>query len=489
MSENNEFSEDRIESTEQLEDSGMNPYPDLGDTDPSPIDEFVDQYDGEESIDDQEWTLSGRITRENDFGDFKFYDIDDKTDEVQVMCSVDERSDFETDNFDFIDSVNIGDRVVFVGHPGLSNSGELTLNAHTWTMAASSLRDTADSYNQLSERNRIEERTAAITTDDSLYQSIQTRFEIHHSVRNYLTQNEFQEVQTPVLHNSPGGAEATPFRTHCNALDRDVYLRIAPELYLKRLVTAGFGRVFELSRCFRNEDIDTTHNPEFTMMELYQEYADYEDMMNLTENLFAQVAQDVVDDTTIEYDGETVDLSPPWDRVKFDDLVADVLEVSDIEELTYSEVQQYLIDNNQFTLSDLSNIESLDGLLMEVFEEEVEPHLDGPVFVQDYPRVSTPLCQTHPEDDSRVQRFEAFVLGMEVGNSYTELTDPREQRRRLIDQAGGEEDIDNQFVNALAYGMPPTAGLGIGIDRLAMLITDSQSIKDIIPYPMTNRRT
>lgn len=491
MTQENEFSEDRIESTEALENSGMNPYPDLGDVDPSSVSEFTDSYEDEisESDDIQEtWVLSGRITRENEFGDFVFYDIDDRDDDVQVMCSVDDRSDFETEDYDLLENVNIGDRVVFEGTPGVSNTGELTLYAEDWVMAASSLRDTADSWNQLSEQNRIEERTAAITTDDDLYDTINMRFETHQAVREYLVQDGFQEVQTPILHNQAGGAEATPFATHCQALDREVYLRIAPELYLKRLVTAGYGRVFELSRCFRNEDIDTTHNPEFTMMELYQEYADYEDMMQLTERLIAHVAQEVAGGSQIEYDGQTVDLSPPWQRVSFDHLITEALEVESVDDLNYAQVEDYLLENHGLDQPDLEGIEELDGLLMEVFEEEIEPELEGPVFVTDYPRSSTPLCQAHPEDESRVQRFEAFVLGMEMGNSYTELTDPREQRQRLIDQVGDEDDINDEFVNALAYGMPPTAGLGIGIDRLAMLITDSQSIKEIIAYPMANQR-
>lgn len=488
MTENNAFNTDRIERTENLEEQGVDPYPDLGDVDPSPIDEFVVQYNDEEDLDDREWVLSGRVTRENEFGDFVFFDIDDRTNDVQVMCSVDDRSNFETENYDLLQNINIGDRVVFEGTSGFSNTGELTLYADSWTLASASLRDTGDSWNQLNEENRIVERTAAITTDDNLYDTIQMRFDVHQSVRDFLRNNSFQEVQTPILHNRPGGAEATPFETYCEALDRDVYLRIAPELYLKRLVTAGYGRVFEMSQCFRNEDIDTTHNPEFTMMELYQEYADYEDMMELTEQMFAYVAEELVGSTTIEYDGQEVDLEPPWERVSFDELVLDVFGVESTSDLTYTQVEEYLIENHEMSEQETSDIGTLDGLLMEVFEEEVEDNLTGPIFVTDYPRVSTPLCQTHPEDETRVQRFEAFILGMEVGNSYTELTDPREQRQRLIEQSGDEDDINDEFVNALAYGMPPTAGLGVGIDRLAMLITDSQSIKEIIAYPMTHRR-
>lgn len=487
MSEN-PFNDHRLERVEQLENNGVNPYPDLSETSPSEVSDFVSQYNDEEDIEsDEQWVLCGRITRENEFGDFVFYDIDDRTDNVQVMCSVDDRSEFETEDYDQLENINIGDWVAFTGTPGRSNTGELTLYAETFTLASPSLQDTADDWNQLSEQKRITDRTAALSTDDELFNSVGARFEIENQVRQHLVDNDYTEVQTPVLHNIAGGAEATPFTTHCNALDHDVFLRIAPELYLKRLITAGYDQIYEMARCFRNEDIDTTHNPEFTMLELYERHSTYTDMMDLTEELFATVAESVVGDTTVQYDETEVDLSPPWERRTFNSLIEEVFD-QPVNELTRGQVVDHLVSDQGLDASELNDIEHFDDLLMEVFEESVEPNLDEPVFVYNYPASSTPLCKRTEEDESRVQRFEGFVCGMEVANSYTELTDPREQRQRLIEQAGGEENINEEFVEALSYGMPPTAGLGIGLDRMAMILTDSQSIKDVVAYPMTGSR-
>lgn len=484
----NNYNKHRVSRIERLEEHDVEPYPDLGDVEPSSVDEFVSAYEDSTDIDDNIWTLAGRINRQNEFGDFVFYDINDKTAEVQVMCSVDERTDFKTEDYELLQNISIGDRVVFEGKPTFSDTDELTLNAVSWELASASLKDTAGDHSQLNEKNRIEERTAAIMTDQDLYDTIDTRFRIQEQVRAFLTNLDFQEVETPILHNNSGGAEATPFTTYCESLDEEVYLRIAPELYLKRLITAGYSRVFEMSSCFRNESIDTTHNPEFTMLELYQEYANYRDMMDLTESLFSNVSQKITGSQHIKYNNKSIDLSPPWDRKRFDDLVADVFDEDSVDNLNRSTVEHHLSNNHDFADDELEDIESLDGLLMEVFEQDIEPNLEGPVFVTDYPKVSTPLCKTHPINETRVQRFEAFILGMEVGNSYTELTDPREQKRRLIEQSDSEDDINNEFVDALSYGMPPTAGLGIGIDRMVMILTDSQSIKDVVAYPMANRR-
>lgn len=473
---NNPFENERLDSLEQTDNdvySGGNNY------DPTPIEDFTAQYENQDEIDDEsEWVLSGRLTRENEFGDFVFYDLDDRSDTVQIMCTTE-----ETDEYDSLDNLNIGDRVVFIGTAERSNTGELTLLASDYDISAKALNYVADEYNQFSERRQITHRTGALTSDDELFDTVRTRFEIQSYIRQYLVENQYVEFDTPVLHNRPGGAEATPFTTHLEALDMDVYLRIAPELYLKRLITAGYGRVFEMARCFRNEDIDTTHNPEFTMLELYEEYADYEDMMDLVESLYTYVAESVYDTTEIEYDGAVVDVSD-WDRMTFDECIED--EISDsLDNYNRDDLVEYLLENDVEFEDNLS----YDELLMEIFEELIEDDLVGPVFITDYPTVSTPLCQTVENDDSRVQRFEAFIQGIEVGNSYTELTDPVEQRQRLIEQSNGNiDDINDEFVEAISYGMPPTAGLGIGVDRLAMIMTDSQSIKSVLPFPMSAER-
>lgn len=482
------FNEHRLEQVEQLENQDENPYPTTEDLSPDSIESFVEAYEDQENIESEDnWVLAGRVVRENEFGDFVFYDIDDRTETVQVMCSVDDRSDFETEDYYLLSNISRNDWVVFEGHPDRSNTGELTLNAEEFQVVGPSLQDTANNRNQLSEENRITQRTAALGTSDELYETVGSRFEIENQVRSYLINQGYTQVRTPTLHNMAGGAEATPFETHCQALDRNVFLRIAPELYLKRLIIAGYDQIFDMASCFRNEDIDTTHNPEFTMLELYERFSTYEDMMDLTEQLFAYVAEEITGATTIEYDENEVDLEPPWNRVRFDELIEEVFD-ENIENLDRRVVEDYLVEYHGIDRDEVSEIELFDELLMEVFEEEIEPNIRQPTFVTDYPASSTPLCKRHEDNEDRVQRFEGFILGMEVANSYTELTDPRDQRQRLIDQAGSEEDINEEFVQALSYGMPPTAGLGIGIDRMAMILTDSQSIKDIIAYPMTHSR-
>lgn len=480
----NEFARERVENLESLEDNGYESYPSelsevSGDVTEDTVREFINEYENEDEVnEDSVWRLVGRLTRENEFGDFAFFDIDDRTADVQIMCRRDGMS-----NYDDIYNLNIGDIVAVTGTPGYSNTGELTLYVDEFEVAAKCLTEFSREWNQLGTQQQIQNRTGALATNDELYNTIQSRFEIEGSIREFLTNSGFMEVSTPVLHNYSGGAEATPFETYCQALDEDVYLRIAPELYLKRLITAGYSQVFELSSTFRNEDIDTTHNPEFTMLELYQSFADYEDMMELTESLFNYCAVEVTGDPVIEYNGVEYDLSESWTRLTFDDAIEQY--TGHNTQTTEREVWENILDEQNIDYEGLE----YDQLLMEVFEEEVEPNLDGPVFIINYPTVSTPLCDRVDGSDNRVERFEGFIGGMEVANAYSELTDPREQRERLVEQVeDSDDDINYEFVEALSYGMPPTGGLGIGVERLAMVLLNCDSIKDVIPYPMTSSR-
>lgn len=486
MTEEN-FRDNRVEKIEELDSEGVDPYQSFPNTEPSSVGEFVEEYQDQEDIESEEtWVLAGRVDRINHFGDFVFYDVDDRTGSVQVMCTVDDRNDFRTENFESLDNVSMDDWMVFRGAPGRSNTGELTLYANSYEFATPALTETVDDYSQLRDDSRVTNRTQDLIADDVLFDSVQTRFHIEQYVRDYLTNNGFLEVRTPTLHNIAGGAEATPFTTHCNGIDQEMYLRIAPELYLKRLITAGYDSVFEVAQCFRNEDIDTTHNPEFTLMELYSRFDTYEDMMEITENLFATVATRVTGDTTVNYDGTEIDFETPWNRQRFDDLIEQYVGQSP-EELTQDDVVDYLASNHDVNPAELEDIDEFGDLLTEVFDEAIESELQDPVFVYDYPASSTPLCKRVEGDDSRVQRFEAFVSGTEIANAYTELTDPREQRERLIQQVD-EHEVNENFVNAIAHGMPPTAGLGIGLERMAMFMTDSQSIKDVMPYPLATDR-
>jgi lysyl-tRNA synthetase class 2 len=305
-------------------------------------------------------------------------------------------------------------------------------------------------------------------------------------MRSWLEERGFVEVETPLLHPIPGGALAKPFVTHHNALDVDLYLRIAPELYLKRLVVGGFERVFEIGRCFRNEGIGYRWNPEFTMLELYQAYADYGDMMALTEELVAHVARETVGTTTLQFEGRELDLAPPWQRASMTDLVEEVAGVR--------------VDV-RMPIDQLHGIAREVGLepddrwgpgttVLEIYEKTTETQLWGPVFVCDYPKEVSPLARDHREKPGYVERFEPIIAGREIGNAFSELTDPDEQRATFEAQAearaAGDEEamaVDEDYVRALEYGLPPTGGLGIGIDRLVMLLTDSHNIRDVILFP------
>jgi lysyl-tRNA synthetase, class II len=314
----------------------------------------------------------------------------------------------------------------------------------------------------------------------------QARSRIMSETRRFLEDRGFVEVETPLLHPIPGGALARPFVTHHNALDLDLYLRIAPELYLKRLVVGGFERVFELGRVFRNEGLSTRHNPEFTMLELYQAYADYGDMMALTEELVAHLAREVTGSTVVMYGDREVDLTPPWTRATLTDLVEQHAGVRIDVRMPVDELRRIATDHGV----DVDEAWGPGKLVLEIYEKTTEAELWGPVFVTDYPKEVSPLARDHRELPEMVERFEPIVAGRELGNAFSELVDPDEQRRRFEDQArakaGGDAEamvVDDDYLRALEYGLPPTGGLGIGMDRLVMLLTDTHTIRDVVLFP------
>lgn len=478
------FDPGEVENMEQISDPYRESTP-LSDI--SSIQDVRDSYSSEDDLDTDVWIVSGRVTRVNEFGDFVFYDIQDHSGEIQVMCSVDSRSEFETDNYELVDSITTGDHIVISGVADFSDTDELTINAETLSVSSKSLQTISTEWNELDDQSQILNRTSALISNTELAESVHQRFEMQNYIRSYLTERNYMEVETPILQGQAGGANATPFETFSEDLNRDFYLRIAPELYLKRLIVAGYNSVYEMARCFRNESIDTSHNPEFTMLELYQQYSDYTDMMDLFESLTEEVAESVVGDSVVEYDGRELDLSN-WERVSFDDLIIDEFEEDSLDNISRENILEYLSERDDSLIDESENY-SYDELLMEVFEE-IEESLEEPTIVYNFPRISTPLCQTVPENPSRVERFEAFVMGTEIANAYSELTNPIEQMQRLENQVGEEniDQINTNFVEAISYGMPPTGGMGIGIERLAMILTDSQSIKQVIPYPMTGER-
>jgi lysyl-tRNA synthetase class 2 len=323
--------------------------------------------------------------------------------------------------------------------------------------------------------------------NESVRETFKTRSKIIQVIREFLTGHGFLEVETPMLQTIPGGAAARPFVTHHNTLDMEMYLRIAPELYLKRLMVGGISeKIFEINRNFRNEGISPKHNPEFTMLELYQAYVDYNEMMVLTENLVSHVAQKVLGTTVIEFQGKQIDLTPPWQRLTM---------LGAIKKFTDIDFSQLLSVNEAAEAAETLGIEVEENdtwgkILDKIFEEKVEPHLIQPVHIIDYPRDISPLSKPHRDNPRLVERFETRMNGWEIANAFSELTDPIDQKRRFEQQAqakskGDEEahDIDEDYITALEYGLPPTGGLGIGVDRLIMLLTNSASIRDVIAFP------
>jgi lysyl-tRNA synthetase, class II len=427
-------------------------------------------------------TVAGRVMLLRSMGKLAFATLRDSSGAVQLMATAK-----GTERFDGFTGLSLGDWVVATGEVIRSRKGELSVQVATWELLAEARRGFGDKWKGITDTDlRYRQRYADLWANEDSRRAFLARSTIMSTTRRFLEDRGFVEVETPVFHPIPGGALARPFTTHHNALDVDLFLRIAPELYLKRLVVGGFERVFELGRVFRNEGLSTRHNPEFTMLELYQAYADYGDMMAITEELVAALARAVTGSTVVTYGGREVDLTPPWRRATLADLVEEHAGVR--------------VDV-RMPLEDLRRIATDVGLepdaswgpgktILEVYEKTTEAELWGPIFVLDYPKEVSPLARDHREMPETVERFEAIVAGRELANAFSELTDPDEQRRRFEAQANqraaGDAEamaVDEDYLRALEYGLPPTGGLGIGMDRLVMLLTDTQSIRDVVLFP------
>lgn len=496
------FAPDRLEKRQTLENAGLDLYP-HGFERSCDIGTYLDTFEDIEEIDSTEqFRLAGRITGNiRDLGQITFIDITDETGTVQLFFEED-----SLEEYGLISNIDRGDIIGIEGTPMRANTGELSVRVSDFNVLTKALKH-PPGRDGLSDEKELRQRSVAMW-DDVLRSNLQLRFDMLHEIRAYLDQDGFTEVQTPILQNIAGGTSARPFVTESNATGREMYLRIAKELYHKRMVVGGFEKIFEIGKDFRNEDIDTTHNPEFTMIEVYQAYADYEDMMELTENLVKHILDELNGgEYNIEYhkpqrDGEgeikrddegevitevvALDFEPPWPRMTMTESIEHYAGF-DPTELSDEEIQDRVLEAGGEFPGGFSR-----GLgIMELFEELVEHKIDGPIFIIDHPAETTPLCKDHREKDGRIERFEVFAVGAELGNAYTELNDPIQQGEHLAAQMERKEkgddeahSMDEDFLNALAYGMPPTGGLGIGIDRLAMILTDSQSIKDVLPFPM-----
>ena len=474
----------RIQKLADLADKGINPYPYSFDKNASASklqEKYKDLPAGEET--DDAYAVAGRVMAMRNTG--MFIDLMDDSGKIQIFCH---KENMDPEKIKTLKLVDIGDIIGVYGTIRRTPRGELSIKATDYKILSKSLLPLPEKFHGLTDvETRYRQRYVDLIMNEDVRSTFRKRSLIIQKIREYLTNLGFLEVETPMLHTQAGGAAARPFITHHNALDMDMYLRIAPELHLKRLLVGGVSeKIFEMNRCFRNEGIDVRHNPEFTMIEMYQAYVDYNDMMCLLENMIASVAKDVLGTTKITYQGKELDLTPPWDRKTM---------LGAIKEYTGIDFNEYLTAEEAIEQAKKMGIETEENdswgkVLDRIFEEKVEPKLIQPVHIIDYPRDISPLAKVHRDNPRLTERFESRINGWEVSNAFSELTDPIDQRNRFEAQAkakaeGDEEamSIDEDFICALEHGMPPAGGMGIGIDRLVMLLTDSPSIRDVIAFP------
>jgi lysyl-tRNA synthetase class 2 len=451
----------------------------------------ADLANGEER--DVAVAVAGRVMTRRVMGKLAFFTLADETGPIQLFiekATLAASMPDDPDAFAHITSlVDAGDLIGVQGSLRRTDRGELSVKVQRWQMLSKSLQPLPDKWHGLSDvEKRYRQRYLDLIVSPDTRETFRRRAVAVSSIRRWLDDRGFLEIETPVLQSVPGGADARPFETHHNALDLPLTLRIATELHLKRLVVGGFERVYELGRIFRNEGISTRHNPEFTSIEVYQAYADYNDMMDLTEQLIAHVCQQVCGGTVISYQGTEIDLTPPWRRVTMHELVQ---EATGLDFTTFASRAEAAAAMEAKGLAAPPLADSVGRLLVEAFEQTVETDLIQPTFVIDYPVENSPLARAHRSKPGLVERFELFIVGRETANAFSELIDPVDQRQRLEAQmarkAAGDDEaqqVDEDFIQALEVGMPPTGGLGIGIDRLVMLLTDSPSIRDVIAFPL-----
>jgi lysyl-tRNA synthetase class 2 len=439
---------------------------------------------GFDSLVDQPVALAGRIVRLRRMGKATFADLLDGTGQVQLYFKTDTVG---ADAYALLEAVDLGDFVGLHGKPFRSRTGEITVAVERFQILAKALRPLPEKWHGLKDvETRYRQRYVDLIVNREVMEAFRLRSRIIQAIREELDARGFTEVETPMMQSVAGGAAARPFITHHNALDIDLYLRIAPELYLKRLVVGGFERIYEINRCFRNEGIDTRHNPEFTMLELYWAYVGYEEIMALVEELVSTVAQRVLGKTTVSYQGHAIELAPPWERLTLAEAVRRHAGADPGRMMTVEGARGLCAELDLPAEEGIALKTMWDNLL----ERYVTPHLIQPTFLTEYPAAISPLAKSRPDNPAITERFQPFVGGRELGNAFSELNDPIEQRERFEQQAAAKaagdmeaHPFDEDFLRALEYGLPPTGGLGIGIDRLVMLFTDSPSIRDVIFFP------
>ncbi|MBF0709610.1 lysine--tRNA ligase [Alkalihalobacillus hwajinpoensis] len=429
-------------------------------------------------------SLAGRIMTKRGKGKAGFAHIQDLTGQIQLYVRKDTVGD---EQYDLFDSMDIGDIIGVSGEAFKTKVGELSVKVSDLHLLSKSLRPLPDKFHGLKDvEQRYRQRYLDLIMSPDSKETFIARSRIIQSMRRYLDDQGFLEVETPMMHSIPGGASARPFVTHHNALDMELYMRIAIELHLKRLIVGGMERVYEIGRVFRNEGVSTRHNPEFTMLELYEAYADYKDVMSLTEQMVAHIAKEVTGSTMIQYGDYEINLEPEWKRVHMVDAVKEATGVDFWKEMTDEEARSIAKEHG----IEIKETMEFGHVVNEFFEQKVEETLIQPTFVYGHPVAISPLAKKNPEDGRFTDRFELFIVAREHANAFTELNDPIDQRERfeaqLVEREQGNDEahmMDHDFIEALEYGLPPTGGLGIGIDRLVMLLTNSPSIRDVLLFP------
>ncbi len=473
----------RLAKLERIRQRGINPYP------PRYCKTHTAQkatalFEGDPDNERLMVSVAGRIIAKRGMGKVTFLHIKDGSGKIQAFLKKDLLGE---DEYAFFKDFDIGDFIGIDGRLFKTNTGEITVEAHKITMLTKSLQPLPEKWHGLTDvEKRYRQRYLDLISNDDIQAIFRVRSRVITTMRRLLDERSFIEVSTPILNPTAGGALAKPFVTHHNTLDRELFLRIATELHLKRLIIGGLDRVYEIGPIFRNEGISTKHNPEFTSMECYEAYADYNDIMANVENMISAIATEVLDTTTTEFNGEVIDFKAPWKRIELRQAIIeyggiDFEEYADTKELGKKMIDMHIEVDKRMGRGNL-----IDKLL----STYVEPNLIQPTFLLDYPLEMSPLAKKKPDDPRFVERFEAFAGGMEIANAFTELNDPQDQRERFAEQlklrqAGDEEAEmpDEEFLTALEYGMPPTGGLGVGIDRLVMLLTGQPSIREVILFP------
>jgi lysyl-tRNA synthetase class 2 len=434
-------------------------------------------------------TLAGRIMTKRGKGKAGFAHIKDIEGQIQIYVRKDAVGD---EQYELFTAADLGDIVGVTGVMFKTKVGELSIKVTSFELLTKSLRPLPDKFHGLKDiEQRYRQRYLDLIMNDESKSTFIARSKIIQSMRRYLDQNGYLEVETPTMHTIAGGASARPFVTHHNALDMQLYMRIAIELHLKRLIVGGMEKVYEIGRVYRNEGISTRHNPEFTMIELYEAYADYRDIMSLTENLIAHIAKEVTGSTKVTYGEYEIDLQPEWTRLHMVDAIKERTGVDFWQEMTVEEARAHAAEHNV----EINNNMTVGHIINEFFEQKVEEHLIEPTFIFGHPVEISPLAKKNDEDPRFTDRFELFIVAREHANAFTELNDPIDQKERfeaqLQEREQGNDEahmMDEDFIEALEYGMPPTGGLGIGIDRVVMLLTNSSSIRDVLLFPHMRHR-